>query len=121
MFLNKEIFENYLRNEKDILKEDTGLTVPRNSTQNLKSKMDSLLRSIEQLTAKKMRIEFEIKRQKRALANKREELKRVSKSSQAKVKLALESSNEFSLQEEVLKEQQETQRLLRESARTLEE
>lgn len=58
---------------------------------NLRSKMDSLLRSIENLEAKKSRIEYEIKKQKRSLARKRIELKKDSKSSMAKLESALES------------------------------
>lgn len=46
---------------------------------NLRSKMDSLLRSIENLTAKKLRLDYELKRQKRSLARKRLELKKVTK------------------------------------------
>lgn len=120
MIFNEEIKNKRQLEEIKFLEEGKGNSTPQNPTQNLKSKMDSLLRSLEQLSAKKMRIEFEIKRQKKALANKREELRRVSKSSTAKVKLALESTINSSEQEEIRKEQQETQRLLRESAEALE-
>lgn len=60
---------------------------------NLRNKIDSIVRSLENLSAKKLRLEFEIKRQKKSLTRKREELKRVSKLNQAKVKLTLESGN----------------------------
>lgn len=95
-------------------------TTIQNSTQNLKSKMESLIRSIENLSEKKIRLEFEIKRQKRSLARKREELKRVNSSSQAKVKIALESGSQAE-SEEIKKERREIQKLLQESARILEE
>lgn len=60
---------------------------------NLRSKIDSLTRSLENLSQKKLRLEFEIKRQKKSLIRKREELKRVSKRNTAKLKLTLESGN----------------------------
>lgn len=60
---------------------------------NLRSKIDSLTRSLENLSQKKMRLEFEIKRQKKSLIRKREELKRVSKRNTVKLKLALEAGN----------------------------
>lgn len=59
--------------------------------QNLRSKVDSLVRSIENLTAKRLRIEYEIKMQKRSLARKRMELKKGSKHSKAKLESALET------------------------------
>lgn len=58
---------------------------------NLRSKIDSLTRSLENLSQKKARLEFEIKRQKVSLTRKREELKRVSKRNSAKLQLSLES------------------------------
>lgn len=60
---------------------------------NLRSKIDSLTRSLENLSQKKLRLEFEIKRQKKSLIRKREELKRVSKRNTAKLKLTLETGN----------------------------
>lgn len=60
---------------------------------NLRSKLDSILRSIENLTQKRLRIEFEIKKQKASLLKKRQELRRSTKSHSAKVKIALESSD----------------------------
>lgn len=61
------------------------------SEKNLRSKIDSICRTLENLSQKKARLDFEIKRQKKTLTRKREELKRVSKSNQAKVALTLES------------------------------
>lgn len=61
---------------------------------NLRSKIDSLTRSLENLSEKKLRLEFEIKRQKKSLIRKREELKRVSKRNSAKLNLTLESGNQ---------------------------
>lgn len=62
------------------------------SEKNLRSKIDSIVRSIENLTEKKLRIDFEIRRQKKTLTRKREELKRVSKRNTARASLTLESS-----------------------------
>lgn len=95
----------------------------QNPTQGLKSKIESLIRSLENLSAKKLRIEFEIKRQKRALASKREELKRNSKSSQAKLKVSLESYNYDSEEAKKLLEDEykRTQLLLQKSSQILEE
>lgn len=59
---------------------------------NLRSKMDSILRSIENLTQKKLRIEFEIKKQQKSLIRKRQELRRSSSTRSKKLKIALESS-----------------------------
>lgn len=59
---------------------------------NLRTKVDSLLRSLENLQAKKDRLDYEIKKQKRALVRKRQELKRVSQSSSRKVGPVLESA-----------------------------
>lgn len=60
---------------------------------NLRSKINSILRSLENLSQKKARIEFEIKRQKKSLLRKREELKKVSTSNQKKISISLESGN----------------------------
>lgn len=86
---------------------------------NLRCKMDSLLRSIENLTAKKLRLEYEIKVQKRSLARKRMELKKVSKH----FKVQLESTQDPVLQEVVAEQKDLTLEtdnyLLRESFRIL--
>lgn len=69
-----------------------------NSEKNLRSKIDSILRSIENLTEKRLRIEYEIKKQKKSLYRKRQELKRSSKTTRRKISLSLESvSNSGSL------------------------
>lgn len=60
---------------------------------NLRSKIDSILRSLENLSNKKLRLEFEIKKQKKSLYRKRQELKRVTRSNQKKVSLTLESGD----------------------------
>lgn len=60
---------------------------------NLRSKIDSLVRSIENLSEKKLRIDFEIKKQKRSLARKRNELKKSS----AHFRATLESAAEIEL------------------------
>lgn len=96
-------------------------TIPQNSKQNLESKIESIIRSIENLSEKKVRIDFELKRQKRSLARKREELKRVSKSSQAKVTLSLEQLNQATTETSSIEGYKRTQLLLQESARILEE
>lgn len=102
--------------ELDILLEHKLITDPE---KNLRSKMDSLLRSIENLTAKKLRLEYEIKVQKRSLARKRMELKKVSKH----FKATLESAQDPVLQEVVSREKDLTldvdNYLLRESFRIL--
>jgi hypothetical protein len=58
---------------------------------NLRSKIDSIVRSLENLSEKKLRIEFEIKKQQKSLIRKRQELKLRSKSNRAKLKVSLES------------------------------
>lgn len=63
------------------------------SNKNLRSKIDSILRAIENLSQKKLRIEFEIKKQRKSLIRKRQELKRVSKTNHIKFKAALEAGN----------------------------
>lgn len=65
------------------------------SEKNLRSKIDSIVRSLENLSKKRARIDFEIKRQKKSLTRKRQELKKVSSSTQVKAKLTLESTKDF--------------------------
>lgn len=67
-----------------------------NEDKNLRSKVASINRSLTNLLEKKARIDFEIKRQKKSLTRKREELKRVSKRNKVKVSLALESGRIYS-------------------------
>lgn len=71
------------------LMEESG--VISTSEKNLRSKIDSITRSLENLSEKKARIDFEIKRQKRSLTRKRAELKKSQRSTQAKFSLSLES------------------------------
>lgn len=105
--------------QEEILSESTA---PRTSKQNLESKIESLIRSIRNLSEKQMRLEFELKRQKKSLARKREELKRVSKTTQIKGNLSLEGSVlESQNQETRTDDIKRTQSLLQESARILEE
>lgn len=104
------------------------LTVLENSgmintpEKNLRSKIDSIVRSLENLSQKKLRIEFEIKRQKRSLARKREELKKTQKSTQAKAKIALESQSmisQFALGQKDLELQRLDSNLLQRSDQVL--
>lgn len=76
-------------NEIELLSESGFITT---ADKNLRCKIDSILRSLENLEAKKMRINFEIKKQRISLFRKREELKKVSKRNQKKLKLVSESS-----------------------------
>lgn len=93
------------------------------SEKNLRSKIDSIVRSLENLSEKKARIDFEIKRQKKSLTRKREELKRVSKSNQAKVTLTLESKgiNPDIISEGVLELNRLDSKLLQESNLVIEQ
>lgn len=98
--------------------------VIQDSDMNLRTKIDSILRSIENLSSKKARIEFEIKRQKKSLYRKREELKKVSKSNRTKINLSLESGNLIhpDLEEkDLLQLQRLDSILLAESSRVLED
>lgn len=91
---------------------------------NLRSKIDSIIRSLENLSEKKARIEFEIKRQKKSLTRKRAELKKVSRSNQAKLSLSLESGavvTDTSPQEETLNLQILDSKLLQESSQQLDD
>lgn len=121
MIYSSSKLESNKRKEKNQVITET--PIPQNPKQNLESKIESIIRTIENLSEKKIRIDFELRRQKKSLARKREELKRVSRSSQAKVSLSLENSFNTNLQE--IEDQQyalkRTQFLLQESARILEE
>lgn len=79
-----------------ILLESSGIITT--SEKNLRSKIESINRSLENLNAKRDRIDFEIKKQKRSLVRKREELKRVSKRLKTKTSLLQESEDETSSQ-----------------------
>lgn len=94
------------------------------SEANLRSKIQSLLNSLENLSQKKIRIDFEIRRQKKALARKREELKRSSKTLTAKGSIHLEASELAEVlcgTDRPLTLQYVDQTLLRMSANVLEE
>lgn len=110
--------------EKDLLSVLENGKMIATSEINLRSKIDSIMRSLENLSAKKARIEFEIRRQKKTLTRKREELKRVSKSNQAKLSLTLENQNpvlfRFQAKERNLELQRLDSRLLQESNRLIE-
>lgn len=84
--------ENILLDEEDLqFLVENG--VIKSEEANLRSKIESIIRTLENLSQKKLRVEFEIQQQKRALARKRTELKKSKKSSQTKVKLALENKD----------------------------
>lgn len=122
MSLAKSILNDYLEEQKVESEVLTETAIPKDSREQLKSKMDSLIDSIQNLSRKKLRIEFELKRQKKALARKREELKRTSHSSKAKATLSLEGSNlNPQLEEKRVEDIKRVQNLLQESARILEE
>lgn len=104
----------------DFLLENGAIT---SSERNLRSKIDSIIRALENLSEKKMRIEFEIKRQTQSLTRKREELKRVSKRDQVKTRVFLENSfgSNQPIDQEVLELQKIDSILLQESYRVLEQ
>lgn len=94
------------------------------SEKNLRSKIDSIVRSIENLSEKRARIDFEIKRQKKSLTRKRQELKKVSSSTQVKAKLTLEQTKDFPgfrLQDKRPALRVLDSRLLQESSRVLDD
>lgn len=64
---------------------------------NLRSKIDSILRSLENLSAKRDRIDFEIKKQKRSLFQKRAELTRSNRTLKKKKISVSESQSESDL------------------------
>lgn len=109
---------NYTKEELNLLLEESKLPV---DAQNLRRKTDSILRTIESLSAKKISIELEIKQQKRVLARKRLELKRRSKSNQVRLKAALESAGITEMPKENSEILKLDQNLLRESSKILEE
>lgn len=73
------------------LQESEVITAP---DKNLRSKIDSILRSIENLSEKKIRIEYEIRKQKKSLVRKRQELKKVTGPNQKKLTVTLESDTQ---------------------------
>jgi hypothetical protein len=116
-----EVLEKDQAKESSIKNEATGII--QTPARNLSSKVDSILRSIENLTQKKLRIEYEIKKQKKSLLRKKEELKKVQNSTRRRLKISLESANptQESIQEEFELFQKEVSRLLEKSARVLDE
>lgn len=111
--------EHEEQNELDLILEESSL---KEDSKNLRRKIDSICRTIENLSAKKLNIEAEIRTQKKVLVRKRNELKKRSKSNQTRINFRLESSEISSpVPEEIKKIQQLDQRLLRESSRLLEE
>lgn len=98
--------------------------VVNDADKNLRSKIDSILRSIENLTAKKLRLEFEIKKQKKSLIRKREELKKQTSSTRKKITLKLESGapvEEIPSNEEIQKLRRIDSKLLQESSFVIDE
>lgn len=65
-----------------------------NSEKNLRSKISSINRSLENLMAKRNRIDYEIRKQKKSLTRKREELKRATTGSPAKMKSLIQESGD---------------------------
>lgn len=88
---------------------------------NLRSKIESLIRSIENLEAKRARIDYELKKQKRSLARKRMELKKDSKHLASKLESATGSGvlNEH-VQRQIQDLRNQDNSLLQKSAEILE-
>lgn len=114
MFSDNDFSDLSYLNESSLIKTEE---------KNLRSKIESILRSLNNLTSKKERIEYEIRKQKKALFRKREELKVSSKRLRKQGRSLSESSNPLLLLEE--EEYDDIQRydaiLLRESSRLLDE
>jgi seryl-tRNA synthetase len=108
---------------KKSVKVQEATSIIQTPAKNLSSKVDSILRSIENLSQKKLRIEFEIKKQKKSLLRKKEELKKVQNSNRRRLKVSLEAANpnQDSIQEEFDLFQKEVSRLLERTARVLDE
>jgi hypothetical protein len=95
------ILDSVLPNPQEV--SETSETVTQESTtpintprKNLISKIDSILRNLENLNQKKLRIEFEIKKQKFSLHRKRDELKKAQKSLRVRTRISLESADSIS-------------------------
>lgn len=93
--------------------------VPQNAIQNLKSKIESLTSTLELLAKKKARLDFEIRKQAKALYGKRQELKKLTKSSTVKASLVVENQEVLSSNEQKPDDERRTQNLLQESDRVL--
>lgn len=120
MSLAESVHEQILKAEKQE-EETISESKVLNPRQQLESKIDSIVSSIENLTKKKLRIETEIKKQKVALARKRSELKRVNKSLTVKSTISLESTSEVEDDQISVEERTLIQNLLRKSAEILEQ
>jgi hypothetical protein len=111
-----------LENTEIVTQESTSpINTPR---KNLLSKMDSILRNLENLSQKKLRIEFEIKKQKSSLQRKRLELKKAQRSLRVKTRISLESANsisEFHSEQELEEFLKRCSKYLTESQRVLDE
>ena len=117
----QEFFINGLEDlDSELLEEATLISTP---AKNLSNKLDSILRSLENLAQKKARIEYEIKKQKSSLFRKREELKKVQKSYRKKARLSLESSDPIVAQsvQELQRFSKRCSQLLTESQRVLDQ
>lgn len=114
MFITEKKFQS------SNLKETTVISTPE---RNLRSKIDSLLRSLENLTSKKLRIEYEIKKQKRSLERKRSELKKSNKTVTRRYRLSLENQTlqEASSSQEIKEFLREDQLLLQKSSQMLDD
>lgn len=113
----------FFDSSSDLTLEDSKIedNVLREEQKNLRRKIDSIIRTIENLSAKKLSLETEIRVQKKVLARKRLELKKQTRNLNARIKLQLESDSMDSLLKDLQKVQNEDQKLLRESSRLLEE
>lgn len=121
MFLSQGNLVNNPVSRKERIEESSGII--QTPVKNLSSKVDSILRSIQNLTEKKVRIEYEIRKQKASLSRKRSELKKAQKSTSRRIKISLESSDptQQSKTEELQNFQKQVSKLLEESARVLDE
>lgn len=81
------------KEEKDDLQILVENGVITKEDKNLRSKIESLNRNLENLISKRQRLDFEIKKQQKSLTRKRVELKRVSKRNQGKFSVVIENSN----------------------------
>lgn len=115
-------FDKIAKKRNTVSQESTNII--QTPAKNLSSKVDSILRSIENLTSKKIRIEYEIKKQKKSLLRKKEELKKVQKSNNRRLKISLEATDPVQAsktEEEFKLFQKEVSQLLEKSARILDE
>lgn len=123
MSLSQQAREEWEKKEKETSAvSESKSQIPKDPVAQLESKIKSLTRSIKNLSEKKARLEGEILIQKKALAHKRSELKRVQKSLRVKASVALEDSTQFEPDKKLSESHfKEIQNLLRESAEVLEE